>query len=245
MSSLGTIIKELDGNSDQTAKEVKASLDMLSELAEAKKKELQVFTYDRVKHASERGEIPAGLKIFEASEARVISSKGASEGISSVVDAFLGDAEKRWKEGVKSLIGTALNSLLGKASGATSSAQFYLIALDGHSAKSTTEENQEETYVPVRIDYSLWVYSFKREGLTHQVESALVYHAQKSLLDYQNIPSKIQIEQSLKSIGVPKKLREETIQMILEEQGNGKPKNLKAYSEKATPEVTDKLVSLL
>lgn len=163
--------------------------------------------------------------MFEVSEVRVVSSKGPSEGIKSALDLFLQDAENRWKEGVSKLINTALNTLLGSAAGASQNAAYYLIALDGHAK----DEQSEETYVPVRIDYSLWVYNFKKEGLKDTVESALAYHARKSLLDYSKIPSRIQIEQSLKNIGTPKELRNEIIEMIESERKNGQPKNLVSY----------------
>jgi len=223
MGSITTAIKTLDKSSDDAAKEVKSSLEMLTKLADAKQKEMATFIDDRIKRAKENNEVPAGLKMFEASESHVVSSKGASEGISKALDSFLSDAEPRWKDGVKNLIGTAINSLLGAATGASSNTTFYIIALDGHAATET----EEESYVPVRIDYCLWVYNFKREGITETVESALVYQARKSLLDFENIPSKLQIEMALKNIGTPKSLRDEIIKYL---DSNKQAQNLKTYS---------------
>lgn len=229
MSVVKDTIKALDDSSVEAAKEVKASLEMLDKLAQAKKEEMVRFTDDRIKDAARNLEIPAGLKMFEASEVHVVSSKGPADGIETALDAFLQDAEDRWKDGVKALINTALNVLLGAASGASENVAYYIIALDGH-AKT---QDSEETYVPVRLDYSLWVYNFQREGITDDVESALAYHARKSLLDYTDIPSRIQIEQSLKNIGTPKALRDEVIGMIEEERESARPKNLAAYAASA------------
>lgn len=117
-----------------------------------------------------------------------------------------------------------MNALLGGASGASSNSTFYIVALDGHAASDI----QQETYVPIRIDYCLWVYNFKREGITETVESALVYSATKSLMDIENIPSKLQIEMALKNIGTPKELRDEFISYVEDEKHL---KNLKAYTK--------------
>jgi hypothetical protein len=222
MGSITNAIKALDQSSEGAAKEVKSSLEMLTTLADAKQKEIASFIDDRIKRAKENNEVPAGLKMFEVSESHVVSSKGVSEGISNALNSFLSDAEPRWKEGVKNLIGTAVNALLGAAKGASSNKSFYLIALDGHAANET----QEESYVPVRIDYCLWVYNFKREGITDTVESALVYQARKSLLDFENIPSHLQIDMALKNIGTPKALRDELIEYLKNEK---QTKNLKTY----------------
>jgi hypothetical protein len=240
MSVVSEAIKVLDSSSEATAKEVQSSLEMLAMLAEAKKDEMARYTDDRIKQALQNIEIPAGLKMFEASEIRVVTSKGPSDGIKDAVNNFLQDAETRWKEGVENLIGTALNTLLGSASGATSNCHYYIIALDGHAASN----DSEETYVPVRIDYSLWVYNFKREGITTTQQSALAYHARKSLLDYSKIPSEIQIEQSLKNIGTPKALRDEIIKMIDVERNDQRPKNLVAYTENAPAAIRNVLKSI-
>ncbi|NEO34044.1 MAG: hypothetical protein F6K36_27290 [Symploca sp. SIO3C6] len=128
MSVISTAIDVLDQSSEIAAKEVKSSLEMLDKLAQAKKDEMLRFTDDRTKRSVENLEIPAGLKMFEASEVRVVSSKGSSEGITIALDTFL-DAEKRWQTGVSKLINTALNTLLGSAAGASQNTAYYLIAL--------------------------------------------------------------------------------------------------------------------
>ena len=236
MGQISTAIKELDKSSESAAKEVKSSLEMLTKLADAKQQEMNRFVKDRIKNSIENKEVPAGLKMYEAAESHVVSSKGPSEGISKALDYFMNDTEPRWKDGIKSLINSAVNSLLGTASGASSNSTFYVIALDGHAADE--EKGIEETYVPIRIDYCIWVYNFKREGITNTVESALVYQATKSLVDLENIPSKLQIEMALKNIGTPEKLRKEFIEFIEAE----KPKdNLQAYSKNLDIELQNTL----
>lgn len=103
MGAISNAIKILDSQSDNAAKEVKASLEMLSKLADAKQQEMARFVKERIKNSSENNEVPAGLKMYEASESHVVSSKGASDGISTALDSFLNDAEPRWKDGIKSL----------------------------------------------------------------------------------------------------------------------------------------------
>jgi hypothetical protein len=214
MSFIQDAIKALDSSSDAAAKEVKASLEMLNSLAESKKTEMLMLLEKRTASAKEKHEIPPGLVLYDAASAHVVSAKGPAEGIGNAVGLLLKNAEANWKEAVGSLITTALNVLLGSASGATSTETYYIIALDGHAADPKAVPPLEETYVAVRIDYSLWVYNFRREGLTQTVESAVVYSARRSTLDYEHMPSKLQIDQSLKDIGMPKAQRDQLLQQL-------------------------------
>jgi hypothetical protein len=99
--------------------------------------------------------------------------------------------------------------------------------------------------VPVRIDYSLWVYNFNRTGITDMAQSAVVYRARKATLDYDSIPSSVQLEQILKNIGLPKAQRDE-LRALIEADATKRNKNLRAYLDaEPNPEVRTRLRSLL
>lgn len=245
MSFIQDAIKTLDSSSDAAAKEVKASLEMLAALADAKKKEMDVLLDERTAAAKERHEIPPGIVLFDASNSHVVSSKGPAEGITNAVSLLLQNAEQNWKKAVGDLVNNTLNVLLGGATGASSTETYYIIALDGHDADSSKTPPVEETYVPVRIDYSLWVYNFRRQGLTEAVESAVVYHARRATLDYDAIPSTVQMDQSLKDIGLPKQQREDVIKQITAEESR-RVANLRAYSSEVTDaQVRSKIAPML
>ncbi len=245
MSFIQDAIKALDSSSDAAAKEVKASLEMLTALADSKKTEMEVLLDKRTAAAKDKHEIPPGVVLFDASNSHVVSSKGPAEGITSAVSLLLQNAEQNWKKAVGDLVNTALNVLLGGATGASSTATYYIIALDGHAADPSKTPPIEETYVPVRIDYALWVYNFKRQGLTETVESAVVYHARRSTLDYNAIPGTVQMDQALKDIGLPKQQRDDLIKQINAEE-NKRVANLRAYSREVTDaRVRSRLAAML
>jgi hypothetical protein len=231
MSAIQDAVKALDSSSEAAAKEVKASLEMLNSLANSKKTEMLILLDKRTASAKDRHEIPPGVVLYDASSAHVVASKGPSEGIKNAVGLLLKNAEQNWKEAVGDLVTSALNVLLGSAAGATSTDTYYIIALDGHAANPSADPPVEENYVAVRIDYSLWVYNFRREGITDSVESAVVYAARRSTLDYENMPSTLQIEQSLKDIGMPKQLRDELLSQLTKSKLE-REKNMLAYSAK-------------
>ena len=233
MAVIKDAVTALDSSSDAAAREVKASLEMLTSLAESKMIEMEVKLEKRTAAARDRHEIPPGVVLYDASNLHVVSSKGPADGISKAVGLLLQNAEQNWKQAVGDLVNTALNVLLGAASGASSTQTYYIIALDGHGADPSKTPPVEETYVPVRIDYALWVYNFRRQGLTETVESAVAYHARRSTLDYEAIPSTVQMDQVLKDIGLPRQQREELIQQITADK-NKRMANLQAYSREVT-----------
>lgn len=243
MSVIQDAVKKLDSSSEAAAKEVKASLDMLTSLAGAKKVEMDVRLNERTSTAKDRHEIPPGTVLYDASSEHVVSSKGPSEGIKNAIGLLLKNAEENWKTATADLIGTALNVLLGAAAGATSTETYYIIALDGHAADPSKQ--LDETYVPIRIDYALWVYNFHRQGLTDTVDSALVYRARRATLDYANMPSPVQIDQTLKDIGMPKAQRD-ALEAQINKEADKRAKNLRAYAnELADPEERATLLALV
>lgn len=245
MSFIQDAIKTLDSSSEAAAKEVKASLEMLTSLADAKKTEMEVMLDKRTAAAKDKHEIPPAVVLFDASNAHVVSSKGPADGIGSAVNLLLQNAEQNWKKAVGDLVNTALNVLLGAATGASSTATYYIIALDGHAADPSKTPPVEETYVPVRIDYALWVYNFRRQGLTETVESAVVYHARRSTLDFAAMPGTVQMDQALKDIGLPKQQRDDLIKSITAEQSK-RVANLRAYArEVGDARVRARLAALL
>jgi hypothetical protein len=245
MGFIQAAVAALDKSSEAAAKEVRASLDMLDSLSASKKLEMDVALKERTEHAVKQKEIPPGTSLFDASECHVVTSKGPAEGIKSALSGLLQNAEENWKQSVGELVNTALNAMLGGAAGGSTTKTYYIIALDGHAADPSKTPPVEETYVPVRIDYSLWVYNFNRTGITDMAQSAVVYRARKATLDYDSIPSSVQLEQILKNIGLPKAQRDE-LRALIEADATKRNKNLRAYLDaEPNPEVRTRLRSLL
>lgn len=229
MAPVFKILDDLKKKQDETSKRVEASLRMLNELASAKAADMVVKTDKRMAQAKELREIPPGLKLYDDTRTVVVSSSVPTNGITGAVDDLLRDPEQNWREVVSKLVKTAVDVLLGSAEGACSERTAYLIALDGHAAR----DGNESTFTPVRIDYCCWIYDLKSSGLVEDAQHAVAYHIRKSLLDYSNVPGRVQIEYSLRDIGVPKGERDECIAMIEEERKERAPSNLTAYAAAA------------
>ena len=231
MGMIRDAISAVEKQQDETSKQVESNLHLLQELSQAKLADMISKTDKRISETNTNHEIPAGFKMFEASEMRVLSSSGPAAGISEALDGLLTDPEKKWRDSVSHLVSGAVNTLLGQARGAAVEKQYYLIALDGHAATAS----DPETYTPVRIDYCLWVYDLQSSGVVEQATHAMAYHARKSLLDYENCPKEVQIRQSMKLIGTPPDLIDQTVQMIRKDQKENGPANLPAYADSLAP----------
>ncbi|WP_426808048.1 hypothetical protein ABOC32_16885 [Pseudomonas sp. WOUb67] len=241
MGIVQNAIRALENHADEKAKEVKASLQMLDVLAQTKLSEIKRLVEDDIaksKSDAKSGsptQIPPGLYMMQDEGTHVMSSSGPSAGIKNAVDSLLHSPEAKWRDALTGLIGTALDTLIGNSSGASSNKKLYLIALDGHAADR--DKGIEETYVPVRIDYCLWTYNFESSGISDVATHAIAYYAQTSLLDYSNIPSNLQIDQSLKLIGIPQEYRNAIIEQVEKERGAKRPLNLEKYLKSASPEL--------
>jgi hypothetical protein len=231
MGLISDVITAVEKQQNDTAERIKSNLHLLQELATAKLEEMQVETDKQISEAAARSEIPAGLKMYEANEVVVMASSGPTAGIDHALNGLLKDAEKNWKDAVRDLVTTGVNTVLGNASGGVHESHYYIIALDGHGAT----DGSEETYVPVRIDYRLWAYDLQSKGIVDQATHAIAYHARKSIVNYEKVPSPLQMELSLKNIGTPKALRKEIIDMI--ESFRKGEKNAVAYARMATSEI--------
>jgi hypothetical protein len=240
MSVISDALALVEKQQNDTAERIKSNLHMLQELAQAKLDEMQVETDKQIAEAAARHEIPAGLKVFEASQVVVMASSGPADGIDRALNGLLKDAEKNWKDAVRDLVTIGVNTVLGNASGGVQESHYYIIALDGHAAGAN---GSEETYVPVRLDYRLWAYDLQSKGIVDQATHAIAYHARKSIVDYEKVPSPLQMELSLKDIGMPKALREEIIKMV-ESYRKGE-KNAAAYARNASSEVERENLAIL
>lgn len=241
MGMVRDAIAAVETQQTTTAKEVESSLHLLQELADAKLAQMIDKTDKRIKDADSTHEIPPGYKMAEVSEMHVLSSSGPAKGIDDAVDALLVNAEENWRKAVSGIVGTGMNTLLGQAKGGAKEKTYYVIALDGRAATATSEE----TYVPVRIDYCAWVYDLKSSGIVDQATHAFAYHARKSVVDFENCPSTLQMELSLKDIGTPSALRKQIIDMVERDREKKQPRNLLAYTRTAPPEEIRALAAAL
>ena len=243
MSSVNDAVKKLEETQDATAKELKASLEMLGTLAEAKKNELKAEVEERMQKSRDdsvhsNNQVPPGLMLYEYGETRVATSQGPANGILSAIGGLLQNPADNWKKAVTDLATVALNTLLGAGGGASSNTSLYMIAMDGKPA----HEAEEDSQVVVRIDYCLWTYNFASSGVKDVVQSAVAYFARKSLIDYTHIGSEIAIEELLKITGLKKELRVELMEKIAKEKKEkGKPPALNAYVRLLPEEIRRKI----
>lgn len=231
MGAVNDAVTTLEQKQDATAKELKASLEMLSTLADAKKKELTAEVDNRMKLAKQDAEhsnnqVPPGMMVYEYGETRVSTEQGPAAGITSAIKGLLQNPADKWKDAVTDLATVALNTLLGAGGGSSSNTSLYMIAMDGRPAAGDEEDSQ----VVVRIDYCLWTYNFSSTGVKDVAQSAVAYFARKSLIDYQHICSEVAIEQLLTLTGLKKALRDELMAKIAKEkETKGKTPALNAY----------------
>lgn len=245
MGAVNDAVKKLEEQQDATAKELKASLEMLSTLAEAKKKELMADVENRMNLARQdakhsNNQVPPGLMLYEYGETRVSSAQGPAAGITTAIKGLLQNPADKWRDAVTDLATVALNTLLGAGGGSSSNTSLYMIAMDGLPAK----DGQEDSQVVVRIDYCLWTYNFASTGVKDVAQSAIAYFARKSLIDYKHIGSEVAIEQLLTLTGLNKTLRDELMAKIAKEKAaNGKTKALNAYAQTFPNDVQNKIAS--
>src|SRR5918999_3366753 len=239
MGLISDVIAVVEKQQNETAEKVKSNLHLLQEVARAKLDEMQINTGKQMAEAERRNEIPAGVQMYEAKEKLFMAPSGPAAGIDQALSGLLKDAEKNWKDAVHDLVSIGVNTVLGNASGGAHESHYYIIALDGHAATN----GSEETYVPVRIDYRLWVYDLQSKGIVDQATHAIAYHARKSIVDYEKVPSALQMELSLKDIGTPKALRKEIIDMV-ESYRKGK-KNAAAFARMTSSAVERRNLAVL
>lgn len=239
MGAVNDAVKKLETTQDETAKELKSSLEMLSTLAEAKKKELMAEVENRMNTARQdaahsNNQVPPGLTLYEYGETRVSTEQGPADGITSAIKGLLQNPAENWRAAVTGLATVALNTLLGAGGGSSSNTSLYMIAMDGRPA----QDGEEDSQVVVRIDYCLWTYNFASTGVKDVAQSAIAYFARKSLIDYQHIGSEVAIEQLLTLTGLKKSLRDELMAKIAnEKEARGPTSALRAYVQNLPKEL--------
>ena len=201
MAAVANVISALSSASDAASKQVQGQIEMLMALAEAKKQQQGKLIDDRIAQASQNKEIPPAVKMLDQSDVRVVSSTGPAAGITSAVDGLLQNAQANWKTAVGSLIGTALNALLGQAAGASQDMVLYVVALDGK--PESAPGAGDSTLAPVRIDYCLWSYNISESSVKDTASSAVAYTARKYIIDLKALPDDLTMKFVLQNIGVP------------------------------------------
>ena len=233
MGSLNDAVKKLEETQDKTANEIKGALQMLSILAESKKKELMREVDERMVKARQdpehsNNQVPPGVMLYEYGETRVSTGQGPAEGITSAINGILMNPTDEWRKSIASMAGVALNTLLGAGSGASANTSLYALALDG----------SEGSQVVVRIDYCLWTYNFLSTGVKDVAQSAVAYFARKSLIDYSLISSAVAIEEVLMVTGLKAEMREALKKKIAEEKAaKGKTAELMKYARELPTEL--------
>jgi hypothetical protein len=212
MGVLASAINTLSGNADTAAKQVQGQLEMLVALASAKKDQQMNLIDERVAQARQKKEMPPAYKILEMNDVRVVSSSGAAQGITDLVNGLIFKAQDGWKTAISNIVNVAVGSLINGASGASEDQVLYLIALDGR--PESTPGAGDGCLVPVRIDYCLWSYNISVNSLKSTVQSAIAYTARKYVLDYTAIDNILSFADAMKDIGLPQNLIDDLVKKI-------------------------------
>lgn len=190
---MGQVISEFLGASPQ--EDVKETIEILQKLVSAK---LQAYASEMEAKAFEDKFLPIIAVVDKTEKYTVKVSEGASANVGSVVDdLFNGE----FLDGLKHLVKTAMNELLGNA--------------------SAGEKEKRECHVVyannsiLRVDYHMYKYDFSTQGLREKAENAFCYVVQVSVLDLKKADPQIVLYELDKAVGegsiqgMTKKLHEE------------------------------------
>lgn len=190
---MGQVISEFLGTSPE--ENVKEAIEILQKLVSAK---LQAYAAEMEAKAFEDKSLPILAVVDKTEKYMVKVSEGASAHVESVVDdLFNGE----FLDGLKHLVKTAMNELLGNA--------------------SAGEKEKRECHVVyannsiLRVDYHMYKYDFSTQGLRDRAENAFCYVVQVSVLDLKKVDPQVVLYELDRAVGegsiqgMTKKLHEE------------------------------------
>lgn len=176
---MGQVISEFLGTNPQ--EDVKETIEILQKLVSAK---LQAYATEMEAKAFEDKSLPIIAVVDKTEKYMVKVSEGASENVESVVDdLFNGE----FLNGLKDLVKTAMNELLGNA--------------------SAGEKEKRECHVVyannsiLRVDYHMYKYDFSTQGLRDKAENAFCYVVQVSVLDLKKVDPQVILYELDKAVG--------------------------------------------
>lgn len=100
--------------------------------------------------------------------------EGADAGISSAVDTFFAGKDGAVKNGIHSLVSTAVNTILGNSSMGEQLDTKTFIALEHNSI--------------VRVDVKFWRYNFSDKGVIGNTQNVFCYSFGRSVVDHTKVP---------------------------------------------------------
>lgn len=190
---MGQVISEFLGTNPQ--EDVKETIEILQKLVSAK---LEAYAADMEAKAFQDKSLPILAVVDKTEKYMVKVSEGASEHVGSVVDdLFSGE----FLDGLKHLVKTAMNELLGNA--------------------SAGEKEKRECHVVyannsiVRVDYLMYKYDFSSHGLRDTAQNAFCYVVQVAVLDLKRVDPQVVLYELDRAVGegsiqgMTKKLHEE------------------------------------
>ncbi|CAH3165983.1 unnamed protein product, partial [Porites lobata] len=190
---MGQVISEFLGTNPQ--EDVKETIEILQKLLSAK---LEAYAADMEAKAFQDKSLPILAVVDKTEKYMVKVSEGASEHVGSVIDdLFSGE----FLDGLKHLVKTAMNELLGNA--------------------SAGEKEKRECHVVyannsiVRVDYHMYKYDFSSHGLRSNAQNAFCYLVQVSVLDLKKVDPQVVLYELDRAVGegsiqgMTKKLHEE------------------------------------
>lgn len=176
---MGQFVSEFLGG--DASEDTKESVQILQKLVSAK---LEAYATEMEAKAFEDKSLPILAVVDKTEKYMVQASKGGAEQIGGVVDALF---KGEFLEGLKGLVSTAFNELLGNA--------------------SAGEKEKRECHVVyannciLRVDYHMYKYDFRSKGLRDTVQNALCYVVQVAVLDLRKIDPQVVLYELDRAVG--------------------------------------------
>ena len=176
---MGQVISEFLGGDAEA--EVKESLQILQKLVSAK---LEAYATEMEARAFEDKSLPILAVVDKTEEYTVKASKGTSDKVAGVVDSLF---EGAFMDGLKKVVSTALDELLGNASAGEKEKRDFHVIYANNSL--------------LRVDYHMYKYDFSSDGLRHKAENALCYVIQVAVLDLKKIDPQVVLYELDRAVG--------------------------------------------
>ncbi|KAM7448662.1 hypothetical protein ABFA07_003354 [Porites harrisoni] len=176
---MGQVISEFLGANPE--EDVKETIEILQKLVSAK---LQAYATEMEAKAFEDKSLPILAVVDKTEKYMVKVSEGGSANVGSVVDDLFNG---KFLDGLKHLVKTAMDELLGNA--------------------SAGEKEKRECHVVyannsiLRVDYHMYKYDFSSHGLRDKAQNAFCYVVQVSVLDLKRVDPQVVLYELDRAVG--------------------------------------------
>ena len=169
------------GPQNQATEEVKEQMMMMEKLLLNK---IEAVRYQLQQNVNEDTNLPVVAVIQRVQRMSISISTGASSEVEGVIDDIFGG---EFLGGLKKIVKTGLNALLGNASaGEKENTGFSVVYSDN---------------TLLRVDYYMYKYDLTSKGVVEKMSNGFLYYVQISVLDLQRVNPQVVLYELTKSVG--------------------------------------------